>query len=181
MYRFEDIAIRKFTEEDIQLKINWINDPRVNKHLHYDLPLEYEKTYKWYLNAITKKDRFDGIIEYYGKPIGIIGVTNIDFENKCGEDYLVIGDVSAWGKGLATKAGVLNELFLRDAYGLDYVYGLIEYDNISSLNQAIRRGGKFDSLLPGYYTQNGRKKDAFRINYYPENIPEKALMGLIND
>ena len=72
-----------------------------------------------------------------------------------------------------------NEELLN--YVLNTIIENIEYDNISSLNQAIRRGGKFDSLLPGYYTQNGRKKDAFRINYYPENIPEKALMGLIND
>lgn len=179
MFRYEDVSIRKFEYEDIPLKVQWINDPRVNVHLHYELPLEYEKTCDWYKNASVNPNRFDGIIEYYGKPIGIVGVTNIDFEKRCGEDYLVIGDPSYWGKGIATKAGILNELYVKEYMGLDYVYGLIEYDNISSLNQAIRRGGKFECLLPNYYKNNGILKDAYKVNYYPENIP--SLRGIIND
>jgi RimJ/RimL family protein N-acetyltransferase len=181
MYRYEDVSIRTFREDDIQLKIDWINDPRVNQHLHYELPLEYEKTYKWFLNAIQNKNRFDGVIEYYGKPVGIVGVTNVDYEKKCAEDYLVIGDVSCWGKGIATKAGILNQLYVRDNMGLDYIYGIIEYDNISSLNQAIRRGAKFEELLPEYYVNKEKRKDAFRVNYHSHNIPTKALEGLIHD
>jgi len=179
MFRYKDVSIRKFRFEDIPLKVQWINDPRINAHLHFDLPLEYEKTCAWFKSASVNPNRFDGIIEYCGEPLGIVGVTNIDFEKKCGEDYLVIGHPSFWGKGIAAKAGILNELYVKEYMNLDYIYGLIEYDNVSSLNQAVRRGGKFECLIPDYYNNKGKLKDAFKVNYYPENIP--SLEGIIND
>lgn len=179
MFRYKDVTIRKFQFEDIPLKIKWINDNRVNVHLHYDLPLEYNKTCQWYKTTTNDPNRFDGIIEFNGVPIGIVGVTNIDFENRCGEDYLVVGEVDYWGKGIATKAGILNTLYAKEYLKLDYLYGLIEYDNISSINQAVRRGAKFDSLLPNYYENAGKLKDAYKVKYYPENIP--SLEGVYDE
>ena len=44
----KEISIRKFNENDIHNKIKWINDSKNNKYLHYDLPLEYDKTLKWF-------------------------------------------------------------------------------------------------------------------------------------
>lgn len=177
MYRYCDVSIRKFTFDDIPLKINWINDPQINKHLHYDIPLEYEKTCQWFEKASKDPNRFDATIEYAGKPIGIVGFTQIDFEGKCAEDYLVIGDTSYWGKGIATKAGILNTLYAQKYMKLDYLYGMIEYNNISSLNQAIRRGGKFDRLVPEYYKKGDKLIDAFKVIYRPEAIPN--LNGVI--
>lgn len=48
MYQYKDVKIRRFTFDDIPLKIEWINNPENNKFLHYDLPLEYEKTVAWF-------------------------------------------------------------------------------------------------------------------------------------
>ena len=48
MYQYEDVKIRRFTFDDIPLKIEWINNPENNKFLHYDLPLEYEITVAWF-------------------------------------------------------------------------------------------------------------------------------------
>ena len=52
------ISIRKFCEKDIPKKVQWINDPCNNRFLHYDLPLETEKTLKWYH---ATKDRSDAL------------------------------------------------------------------------------------------------------------------------
>ena len=51
-----DIKIRKFEEADVRYKVDWINDPANNRYLHYDLPLEYEKTLNWFH---ANKDRTD--------------------------------------------------------------------------------------------------------------------------
>ena len=49
MYINEDhILIRDFKENDIKNKIEWINDPRNNTFLHYDIPLNYKDTLNWY-------------------------------------------------------------------------------------------------------------------------------------
>ena len=50
MYRQSgEVAIRAFREEDIDNKIEWINNPSNNSFLHYDIPLERDKTYHWFL------------------------------------------------------------------------------------------------------------------------------------
>ena len=61
-----NVTIRKFEEKDIANKIKWINDERNNRFLHYDLPLEYEKTLDWYNRNKGRSDRFDAVIEYNG-------------------------------------------------------------------------------------------------------------------
>ena len=93
MYQFDDVKLRKFTFEDIPRKIEWINNPENNQYLHYDLPLEYEKTVAWYERTKDRTDRFDAVIEYCGEPVGLTGLTNIDFKNSKAEDYRIVGSV----------------------------------------------------------------------------------------
>ena len=56
MYQYEDVRIRKFEFDDIPLKIEWVNNPENNEFLHYDLPLEYDKTCKWFEANKDRKD-----------------------------------------------------------------------------------------------------------------------------
>ena len=59
MYINEDhILIRDFKENDIKNKIEWINDPRNNTFLHYDIPLNYKDT----LNTKPKISRKELIV-----------------------------------------------------------------------------------------------------------------------
>ena len=45
----ESVNLRKFNENDIEKKIKWINDPKNNEFLHYNIPLNYENTLNWYI------------------------------------------------------------------------------------------------------------------------------------
>ena len=65
------VTIRKFEERDVADKIRWINDERNNQFLHYDLPLEYKKTVEWFRRVKDRTDRFDGVIEVDGRPVGL--------------------------------------------------------------------------------------------------------------
>ena len=87
MYRYEDLILRKFRFEDIPMKIEWINNSKNNVHLGYDLPLDYDKTCQWYERIKNQRDRFDAVVEYMGKPVGLFGLLHIDYKNKKAEDY----------------------------------------------------------------------------------------------
>ena len=38
----KDIMLREFQAEDIEHKIEWINNPENNAFLHYDIPINFE-------------------------------------------------------------------------------------------------------------------------------------------
>jgi D-cysteine desulfhydrase len=141
------VTIRKFEQRDIADKIRWINDERNNKFLHYDLPLEYDRTLEWFERVRDRSDRFDGVIEVDGRPVGIIGLLNIDPRSGKGEYYIALGEHEYKGKGVAIKA---SRLLLEYAFGelnLNKVYLFTEVDNVSAQRLFERLGFRKEGLL----------------------------------
>lgn len=155
------ISLRKFDENDIINKINWINNPANNQFLHYDLPLEYEKTKQWYLKNRDREDRFDAVIECNGIPVGLIGLLNIDFQNKKAEYYIAMGDASFKGKGIATKASHLLLKYAFDEIKLNRIYLYTEKDNIIAQRLFEKVGFKKEGLLLNDIYFKDRKVDRY--------------------
>lgn len=160
MYQYDDVKIRKFQFKDIPLKIEWINNSTNNEFLHYDLPLEYEKTVAWYERSKDREDRFDAVIEYFGEPVGLCGLLNIDYKNSKAEDYMIVGSAAYKRKGIATKAGTLNALYCFETLKLNRLYAFIEVGN-QSLGLDLKRGFNVE----GYLRQSLKKGDVFVDRY----------------
>lgn len=114
-----DVTIRKMCVDDIPLKIQWINNSLNNRYLHYDLPLEYDKTVQWFNKIKDKKDRVDAVIEYNNIPVGLIGLLNIK-DGKC-EYYISMGEHNYKNKGISTEASYLI---------LDYAFKKLHVDKV---------------------------------------------------
>lgn len=97
------VSLRLFEEPDIAKKIEWINDPENNQHLHYDIPLCYENTLKWF-HAKDNTRRLDYVIEYDGIPVGLIGLLSIDHIHSKAEFYISMGEIAYKKRGIATEA-----------------------------------------------------------------------------
>lgn len=160
MYK-EKISIRKFKKEDIDNKIRWINDSENNEFLHYDLPLEYEKTLKWFMNNKDRMDRFDAVIEYNAMPVGIIGLLNIDYKNKKAEFYITVGEKKYKGKGIAYKAS--TELLKRafNDLGLNKIYLYTETENKIAQKLFSKLGFIREGLLKQDMIIKDKKKDRY--------------------
>ena len=154
MYRYKDLKLRKFSEEDIPYKVEWVNNPANNKYLQYELPLTIENTQKWYGRVKNDTDRWDATLLYKGKPVGTFGLLNIDRENKTAEDYSLIGDESVKGMGLGTRGGILNLCYAFYDLGLDKVWGIIEVENEASLRRWKRVGGIIEKRLYNYFLKS---------------------------
>ena len=170
MYRYDDLKLRKFTFDDIPLKIKWINDAANNKYLHYDLPLEYQRTCQWFEQNHDNPNRFDAVIEFEGVPVGLIGLLNIDRKNKKAEDYMVIGEAQFKGRGIATRAGVLNALMGFHVFGLNKIYAYTEVGNERALALDLRRGFHVEGYLRHDLCMNGKMIDRFVMGLYKENF-----------
>lgn len=156
-----EIKIRKFIKEDIPFKVEWINNSENNQFLHYNLPLDIDKTFSWFENIQNREDRLDFTITCNGTPVEIIGLLNIDRTNKKAEYYITIGETSFKGMGIAKKA---TELLLEQAYeiyGLNKVYLFTEVENIPAQKLFERVGFKKEGLLKEDIIHNQRKLDRY--------------------
>ncbi|WP_342470254.1 GNAT family protein [Ureibacillus sp. FSL K6-3587] len=155
------ISIRKFKEEDIPYKVKWINDERNNKYLHYDLPLREDKTLEWYNKIKDRNDRADFTITYDNEPVGLIGLLNIDHNNKKAEYYICIGEDSYKGKGIAKKA---TDLLIKKSYeefGLIKIYLYTEVENIAAQKLFEKVGFEREGLLKNDLFYKGKKIDRY--------------------
>lgn len=168
----KSVSLRDFHETDIKHKVRWINDPKNNRYLHYELPLEYEKTLSWYNNKDNQK-RLDLIIEYDGVPIGVIGLLNIDYCNKKAEYYICLGEQQFKGKGIAKIATRLLIEYAFEEMKLHKIYLNVDAMN----NQACALYEKVGFVCEGYFKNdmihNNEYIDRKRYAIFAEDIDER--------
>lgn len=158
-----NISIRPFTKEDIPSKVEWVNDSENNRYLHYDLPLEIEKTEKWYDRASMRADRYDATILSDGVPVGLIGLLDIDQVNKKAEYYILVGDRGHKKSGVATAASRLILEYGFKSLGLNRIYLFTEVDNIPAQRLFEKVGFTREGVLRDDIMSHGRFAD--RIVY----------------
>lgn len=168
----DKVVVREFRKEDIPNKVKWINDPENNTYLHYDLPLEYDKTLLWFERIKDNENRLDAVIEYKGIPMGLIGLLGIDKRNLKAEYYICIGESAYKGKGIAKNASKLLIDYAFDALKLNKIYLYTEQDNIQAQKLFEKLGFKKEGLLEQDLIYNGRK-----VNRYMYGILKEDACG----
>lgn len=159
------VKIRKFEVDDIKLKVKWINDSNINKYLHYDLPLEEEKTLSWYKTIKNRNDRLDFTIEVVengiNNPVGLVGLLNIDEVNKKGEFYICMGNKNYHGKGVA-KTGAMKLIKMAyDEFDLNKIYLFTEKNNIPAQKLFEKIGFIKEGVLKEDLIYNDKKIDRY--------------------
>lgn len=127
-----EVTIRKFEKRDIPKKVEWINNPKNNQFLHYDIPINIEGTERWFESHIGDVCRYDAVIEADGVPVGTIGLLSIDSQNCKAEYYIAMGETDYKGKGVAKEASRLILEYGFEKLGLNRIYLFTEVDNESA-------------------------------------------------
>ncbi len=164
------ISIRPFTEHDIADKVRWINDPRNNRYLHYDLPLEEEKTLRWFHANKDRTDRYDAVIELDRKPVGVIGLLGIDRKNSKAEYYITLGEPAAGGKGVAYEASRQLLIYAFEELGLNRVYLYTERENRRAQRLFERVGFRKEGLIRDDLFSRGQFVDRFAYGVTKEQF-----------
>ena len=144
-----EICVREFQCTDIPLKVKWINDLENNEYLHYDIPLEYEKTLRWYENR-NCATRIDGVIEYEGIPVGLIGLIGIDLTHQKAELYISMGDKRYKRKGIGYRAVRLVMEYAFEVLRVNKVFLNVDAEN----KAACRLYEKAGFICEGYFRQD---------------------------
>lgn len=156
-----DLTLRKFDFCDIKRKVEWINDPANNKYLHYDLPLQEDKTEKWFNSIKDSKARLDAVIEYKNQPVGLIGLLGIDEKNKKAEYYICIGEAEMKDKGVGKRASILLIDYAFNKLDLNRVYLYTEQENVAAQKLFERLGFVKEGLIQQDLIYNGKKVNRY--------------------
>ena len=155
------VSIRKFAATDIPNKVKWINDPQNNVFLHYDLPLEEEKTRIWFEKNQYRTDRYDAVIEVDNAPVGLVGLLSIDRKNQNAEYYVMIGEREYLSKGVANRATRQLLDYAFGELGLNRVYLYTETENYAAINSYERVGFCREGVLKNDLFSKGRFVDRY--------------------
>ena len=72
----------KVREEHLELILNWRTLPEVTRYMFTDVENNIENQQKWYKKILTDKSSRYWMISYQDNYIGVISLTDIDYNNK---------------------------------------------------------------------------------------------------
>ena len=84
-----------------------------------------------------------------GRPVGLIGLLNIDQKNGKAEYYIAVGEQEYKGKGVATKASAMMLDYSFDQLDLNKVYLYTEVGNVAAQRLFERIGLRRKACLRG--------------------------------
>lgn len=148
MFNGKQIYVRPLEEEDLPLRVKWVNDMEIRRNLMFDYPLSLSRTKQWFRNTLmdTSKANFSIVDKETGRAIGMTGFIDIDFKSRRAQFYITIGEKEYWGRKIADE---VIEIILR--------YGFVELN----LNKI------YLFTLPG----NGRARKVYERNgFTPEGV-----------
>ena len=104
--------------EDAATLARWVNDPEVWVPFGMDLPVSREAERRWVEATRGRHEEVNLLIfeKEDDRPVGLVGLRNIDGVNGTARLGVLVGEVAERGKGLGTEA-----VKLMLAYGFDYL------------------------------------------------------------
>lgn len=158
--------------KDLQLRVNWMNNPKVYSSMHFDVPILIENTIKWFENNIGNKSRADLTFEDNGEIVAFGGFIRINTEIKTAELYIFVNP-EAQKNGIGTK--VTKDLckYGFEVLSLNKIYLETNEDN----KVAQRLYEKCGFKLEGIHREEYKTKDGQLLSRMYYGI----LKGELND
>ncbi len=161
--------------EDAADLARWLNDPEVWVPFGFDLPASAEGERQWIAAQPDRKDELNLLVleKGSGRPLGLVGLRNIDGVNGSARLAVLVGEPEVRGKGIGTEA-----VRLVLAHGFDYLglrrvnlsvlagnaAALSLYDKLGFVREGIERkaqlrGGSFvDRIHLGLFRNEFRRE-----------------------
>lgn len=164
------MEIKKLTLEDLQQRVEWMNNPLVYSSMHFAVPVQLENTIEWYNRNLHRDDRIDfAFFDSSGEIVAFGGITSINKEIRKGETY-IFTNPRAQHVGIGTEAMRLLCNYGFETMGLNKLYAFINEDNKASIRLHLKIGYEIEGRLRQEYTDTkGELKDRLYLGYLRQN------------
>lgn len=153
------MKIRRLQKEDLQTRVEWMNNEKVYSSMHFSVPVVMENTMRWFENNIGNDKRADVAFEEDGEIVAFGGLTGVDPTLKKAELYIFVNP-KIQAKGYGTKATMQLCEYGFNEMGLHKIYLETNSDNYGAQKVYERCGFKLEGTLRHeYLTKDGEWKD----------------------
>ena len=144
------VTLRPVLEIDVPSFVIWVNDPEVSGFMNVHMPM-MEADEKEYFEQLHKRKPNEIVVAIVvdDKPIGTMGLHNIDYRNRRANTGALIGEKEFWGKGYGTEAKMLLLHYAFYSLNLRKICSNVISFNERSVQYSKKCG----------YTEEGRKKE----------------------
>ena len=152
--------IRSFELTDISTRVDWINNPIINKTMFFELPATIEKTSNWYEMIKNNPNRMDiTVIDVSDNTLCAMGGFNIiNRKNSNAEFYLMVNP-HLIGKGLGIKVTIWLNNYAFHALNLHKIYLFTDISNIAGNRLYEKCGYKLEGILKEHIYKSNKFYD----------------------
>jgi RimJ/RimL family protein N-acetyltransferase len=155
------IALREYSENDLPLLVEYLNNANVTKYLTASIPQPYtEENARWWVSEGSKAGIVRAI-QYENRFVGTVGATPGLFERSRSAETGYWLAEPFWGKGIATAAlGQLTNLVFQSSE-IVRLHAQVFSGNAASMRVLEKCGYKQEALLTKAAYKNGVYLDTF--------------------
>ena len=164
------MIVRKLAEEDLLIRVEWMNHPKVYESMHFEIPILLEKTKIWFENNKSKGIRTDLVFEENGLVVAMGGLTNINKDVSKAELYVFVCP-TLQKSGVGTSATKLLCQYGFEKLSLNKIYLETNEDNLAARRVYEKCGFKVEGVHRGEYkTKEGIYKDRIYYGLFREEL-----------
>lgn len=160
------ISLALVEREHLKKRVDFLNDPEVQKTLNFDFPTSLAKTEAWFSKNVLAPNRVDFafLANDTSEVIGFGGFINIQQKTRKAELYIFIGDKSYWGKGFGRDGYKLLVNYGFGELGLDRIYLYQLAENTRAIKATETLGWHTEGLLRKDIWSHGELKDQYILS-----------------
>ncbi|HAS8600274.1 TPA: N-acetyltransferase [Vibrio vulnificus] len=167
------LFFRRIEKSDLPYRVDWINDPDINRTLTFSTPVSMSSTEKWF--EISSNDNTKLNLTFFIKenqdfiPIAFGGFINVDLKNSRAELFVTIGNKDYHGKGIGKKIVSFLVSYGFEELNLNKVY-LTTLDNNERAKLLYERCGfTVDGKLRKHFYHKGQFRDCYHMSILRDN------------
>lgn len=161
------VTLCPLSAEHLSCTHRWINDPEVHQFLNSYLPMMEEDQKEW-LEKVHKQKQNNIVfmIVADGKPIGSMGIHNIDHRQGTATTGALIGEKEYWGRGYGSEAKMLLLEYAFNVLNLRKIYSNVISFNDRSYRYSLKCGYQEEARLKDHMYVRGEYWDFIWLSVY---------------